>query len=247
MSAILEAIDTELAAAEAKVDQLRILRQSAADVVAPTPEPSPEPSRTATPPRPRAARGRRPAQKPPPSDPPRASRRKRTEAERKADDKGSAAMRNGQAKRTQERRAQVIAIVKRRPGLMLSELAEELGTDAGTTGKLVHSLASGSGILRIEPGQRRAKHVFLREHDMAPADANGAKTEVERKVLAAVQAAPVALTTSEVSSNAGINVVDAGRVLHGLRQRGVVRAVPSRSDNAPQRWEMPHAALREAA
>lgn len=243
MSAILDAIDQELGEVVAKITplqerrlKLEDLRAEAAELVGEGTQDAPaEPSSTDTEPEPAVPRRRRQAATPPPSDPPRS-----------AGDNGSTATRDGRAAKSQARRAQILELVRMNPGMMQKDIAAKVGIDQAEVSRVLKNLVSHGGPLRAEKAGR-AKRYFPREHEVAPADENGAKTETERKVLAAVQAAPVALTTGEVASNAKVNIVDAGRVLHGLRRRGLLRAIPTASETAPQRWELPRADLREAA
>jgi hypothetical protein len=115
---------------------------------------------------------------------------------------------------------------------------------ASARGRLI-SFARAGRLVRFD-GEGGGSRYRMKAHGLLPVDESGCKTGVERKLLEAVQRAPVALTTVEVAANAKVPIVDAGRVLHGLARRGVVRAIPLKTETSPQRWELPKV-MAEAA
>lgn len=123
-------------------------------------------------------------------------------------------------------------------GLSAAEVAVAVDiTPASARGTLIRLVQEGRLLsLDAEGGGKRYRS---KEIGLLPIGEDGCKTGVERRLLEAVQAAPVALTTVEVAANAKVSMVDAGRVLRGLAKRGVVRAIPLKTETSPQRWELP--------
>ena len=226
MSAILEAIDGEIASLELRLESLRSLRKHAAEIeeadgqmaLASVPDPEAEPA-------PPAELKPKQAVKPPPDAPSEAAKAKPREAGR------------------QTREAMLAEIRKHPEGIAPRDIAEALDRPWG--GLKSHAVALlNNGKIRAE-GSRKSRRYLPAEADLAPVDANGAKTGPERRVLAALESAPGALTTSEVAANAEVNIGDAGRILQGLSRRQLVRALPRKSETERPRWELP--ARAEAA
>lgn len=121
-------------------------------------------------------------------------------------------------------------------GLTAAEVAEIAGVSVVAARNKLRELAS-KGLVAVD---NRDDIPLYRDHTqgMAPPDDDGCKTEHERKLLAAVKAAPVALTASEVARNAGVNSPATGAVLSGLARRGVLRRIDPVSMDAPARWEV---------
>lgn len=148
----------------------------------------------------------------------------------------------------EERRRSVIALAEKHGTITIADVAEELDVPVPTARGVVRNMTSHGGPLRVsDEGQAGdPKRYELRSREIAPPDDSGARTEPERRVVEALQRAPVPLTSSELASNSGLNFVDASAIAAGLVRRGVLRSAPSASDTAPQRFEI-RKAMAEAA
>lgn len=130
------------------------------------------------------------------------------------------------------------------------ERLKQLVADSGPTGvnaqQVADELDIGIAAARTKLGQLDTAGAICASYDeptvyrspefgMAPPDEDGAKTQTERALVAAIKAAPVALTTNEITAASGMSSPSAGAILAGLARRGVLRQV---SDGGSPRWEL---------
>lgn len=130
-------------------------------------------------------------------------------------------------------RQDVIDLVRRKPGLNGTEIAKELGIDNSTGNHRLNQLARAGSVRREKDGN--AKRYYPPEHEMVPTDPTGCKTEVERKLFAAIKDAPIALTANKAAAAAGVNSQSTAGILAALARRGVLRQL---NGGGSPRWEV---------
>lgn len=123
----------------------------------------------------------------------------------------------------------MIAHIEANPGCATSQIAEAMGMAGPGTSTMLTRLRQ-AGKIRREGTGRRSEWYVGAEQQIAQADENGARTDLERQVLAVLNGS--GLTTEEVAKNVdGINFATAGNVCAALARRGVIerRPMPSGS------------------
>jgi hypothetical protein len=208
VSAILDAIDQELAVARERVTQLEELRDRASAIdgaVSDVPQPESEGGGIGDPPPKRRRR-----------------RQKRTEKP-----KSSRQSQRGitNRKRGEQHREAILAYVRETGGAQVKEIAEATGLDPQVVRQQAKNLVSqDSRGLRVEilgsGGPTSPRLYRPAESDIAPADGNGARTGLERRVVEAISG--VELTESEIAANTEIPEHRVREVLAGLCRRGVL-------------------------
>jgi hypothetical protein len=225
MSQIVEAIDAELEAedvhlddlrtavgrAEHRIEELRKLREQAASLngggaPAASAEPKPKPKGTR-------------AKKPPKAKPQPAEHEPKLPTAAERDARGEAA---------KEDRRKVLGFVREHGEISYAQAAELLGVSIDTAKKRLVRIARNSE-LKLETGKRPegAKHgrppKVYRLEASAPADDDGAKTSVERRVVEAVRRhGPIDKGT--LAFRANLSITDLGSVAAGLVRRGVLKS-----------------------
>jgi len=206
VSAILDAIDQELAIARERVNQLEDLRDRASAIDGTVPDvPLSAGGGIVDPPPKRRRRRQRQkrAQKPKPSAP------------------KPAAITNRE--RGEQLRDAILAHLRETGGAQVKEIAEALSLDPQKVRSQLPNMAS-NGLVRVEvlgSGGKTSPRLYRpAESDIAPPDQNGARTGPERQVVEAVSG--VELTESEIAANTEIPEHRVREILAGLCRRGVL-------------------------
>lgn len=150
--------------------------------------------------------------------------------------------RTGRAAEGEETRAKILEVVEAAgaEGLKVPAIADKLGhkSEGAVRGHVTRLVEAGHLVSQdLGGGPTGGKLYRLATLGLAPARADGAKTEVERKLVDAIVAAPVPLTANEAAANGKVNSSAAGAVLSGLARRGVIAKVPRPNPESPQRYE----------
>lgn len=165
---------------------------------------------------------------------------------RKAEPKPKAVpaeQREARASAKRDRAAQVVQLAIDRGEITAADVERELGISRQGANHLLkrcttqHLAGGGQPPLCVAGGSGHKgdpKRYAPRQAAITKADTDGAKTDVERRVVSALRGGT--LTTGGIEKIAGVGSSSIGPILNALTRRGVVRPLPN--GDGSTRWEL---------